>query len=146
MQPSSRYEPGDTFDEPERREGSDRERRGRIRVAGDPRRNRRAPGDGDRAENGGDESEPPELGADVEREQRERNVAGRQPDLGQRAREAEPVQQAETERDDPGPALRQAALAAPNPHDLAREEQDRQRDRRLDRRAWHMNDTEGRER
>ncbi len=61
----------------------------------------------------------------------------RQADRGEAAREAEAVQQPERERDDPGMADREARLAAPRADDLRPEEQDRQRDRGVERRRRH---------
>ena len=57
-----------------------------------------------------------------------------QADADQRAREAEAVQQAEGERHHPRVPDREARLAAPAAHDLRPEEEDAERDRRLDRR------------
>ena len=60
-----------------------------------------------------DEDELAELDADVEQQQRQRDLGLRQPHRRQPAREAEAVQQPERERDDPGVADREARLAAP---------------------------------
>src|SRR5215470_15524087 len=81
-----------------------------------------------------DEGELADLHADVEHQQRERNVGLREADRRETAREPEAVQQAERERDDPRVADREARLAAPGADDLWAEEQDRQRDRGVQRR------------
>ena len=69
----------------------------------------------------GDEGKVSELDADVEQQQRERDVPLRQPDLAQAAREAQPVQQTEAERDEPRLPLRQRQARRRRPmlsHDL----------------------------
>src|SRR5262245_26063695 len=58
-----------------------------------------------------DEAELTELDADVEAHQGERQVLTRQARIGQRRREAEAMQQAERERDDPWMADGKARLA-----------------------------------
>ena len=69
-------------------------------------------------------SELPELHPDVEEQQRDRDRVIRQADLAQRAGEAEPVQQAEREGDEPGEAGGEAVLRpARRFHDLDRDEQ-----------------------
>ena len=72
--------------------------------------------------------------SDVEEQQRQRNRILRQADLGQRARETQPVQQPERERHDPRIALRESGPALPAVHDLGRDEDDAECDQRLDRR------------
>ena len=69
-----------------------------------------------------------------------------QADRGQRAGEAEPVQQAERERDHPRPLRRQAWPAAPRVQDLRGEQQDAERDRGFDGRPGHVNNAERGER
>ena len=92
----------------------------------------------------GDENELPDLDADVEEQERQRDFVARQPKARQAAREPEAVQQPERERDDPWVADRKARLAAPDADDLRPEEQDRQRDRGVERRRRHAEDLEGR--
>ena len=99
------------------------------------------PGDAQRQE-GADEDQLADLDTDVEHEQRGRNGGLRQADLLQRAGEAEAVQQAETEGDDPGRARGQAGPAVQAVQDLHRDEGDRQRDDGLDRRAGHLHPAE----
>src|SRR5262245_23464350 len=68
----------------------------------------REQGSGD--EQGRHEGELTELDADIEREQRERDLTVGQPDLAQRARESETVQEAERHGHEPGhPAEERAA-------------------------------------
>ena len=74
-----------------------------------------------------------DFDADIEHQQRERDLRRRQPHRRQPAGEAEAVQQPEGEGHDPGVADREARLPAPRAHDLGAEEQDRQRDRRIQR-------------
>ena len=64
------------------------------------------------------------------------------PDLRQRAGKSEAVQQAEAEGDDPRRARRQPLRAAPLLHDLDGDEHDRERDRRLNQRAGHVDDAQ----
>ena len=54
-----------------------------------------------------DERELPHLDAAVEREKRRRHVVGREAELRERPREAEPVHQAEEEGDEPRRAVRE---------------------------------------
>ena len=49
-----------------------------------------------------DEHQLPDLDTEIEEQQRERDLAGGQPDLGQRAGEAQSMEQAEGEGDQPG--------------------------------------------
>ena len=77
-------------------------------------------------------------------QQRDRDRLLRQTDLGQRAGEAEAVQQAEAERDHPRRARGQARLAAQAVHDLGGDEHDAERDHRLDRRPGHVHPAERR--
>ena len=79
-----------------------------------------------------------QLDADVEHQQRDRNRVLRQSDFGQRTCEAEAVEQAETERDDPGRPRREPGLAAQPVHDLRCDEHDAQRDHRFDRWTGHV--------
>ena len=65
-----------------------------------------------------------------------RSLRGR-PALVRARREAEAVQQAEGERDDPGVADREAGLAAPRANDLRPQEEDGQRDREVQRQQRH---------
>ena len=68
------------------------------------------------------EGELPELDAKVEEQQRQRDRVLRQPDLRERAGEAEAVQQTEGEGHDPGQPRGQARPPAPRVHDLGRDE------------------------
>ena len=60
-------------------------------------------------------------------------MTGGESNLAERAGEAEAVEKAERERDEPGPAGGDASLALAGTDDLGGDEDDRQRDRRLDR-------------
>src|SRR5262245_16936991 len=111
----------------------------------DRRREIDALGDGQHGEDGADEYQLTDLHADIEAEQRERNVALRQADVDQRAGEAEAVQQAESKGDDPWPPRSHAWLAAPPPNDLTSKQDDAQRDRGLDRGPRYVHDPEGRQ-
>ena len=91
-----------------------------------------APRDDDHDTDRRDEQQLARLDPDVEEQQRQRYGLRRQADLGQCAREAEAVQQPEGERDDPRPALRQSRSPLPCVRDLAGDEDDAQRDDRLD--------------
>ena len=73
-----------------------------------------------------DEGELPDLDAEIEEQERERNRVLRQADLAERAGEAEAMQQAEREGHEPRPARRQARPAAARVHDLDGDEHDRQ--------------------
>src|SRR6516165_5697778 len=111
----------------------------------DRRREFDALGGGQHAEDCADEYELTDFHADIETEQRERNIALGQADVDQRAGEAKAVQQAEGKGDDPWPPRGQAWLAAPQSYDLASEQDDAQRDRGLDRRSRYVHDPEGRQ-
>ena len=93
-----------------------------------------------------DECELADLDADVEHEERERNILLRESDRREPAREAESVEEAERERDDPRVANREARFAAPRADDLGTEEQDRQRDRGVEGRRRHRGVAERRDR
>ena len=90
---------------------------------------------GDRALSKRDEGELSDFDANIERQERKRNVALRQAEGGQAAGEAEAVQETEREGDDPRAPDGKARLAAPGADDLRAEEQDRERDRRVERRG-----------
>ena len=62
-------------------------------------------------QNQGDETELPDFDADIEAQQRQRQVLPRQAGARQRAGEAEPMQQPERERHDPRMPDREARLA-----------------------------------
>ena len=65
---------------------------------------RRAPANGDHCQHGSDEQQLPNLHADIEEQQGDRNRRLRQADLRQRTGEPESVHQPERERHDPRPA------------------------------------------
>src|SRR5690606_17528868 len=85
------------LDRPERGNGSDHV--GRRARPSDGLGQRRAAPSPNAAEHGRDEQELTELDADVEEQQRDRHRVLRQADLGERAGEAETVQEPERERD-----------------------------------------------
>ena len=111
------------FDDPKHRDAAD----GVGRKNRRPFRQADAPQQRDDAERHDDKRELPGLDAEIEKEQRERDVVRRQSDLAQRAREAEAVQQSKRSRDQPRRALGQPALAAPAAQDFRRDENDAQR-------------------
>ena len=63
----------------------------------------------------------------------------RQSDFGQCAGETEAVQQAERERDHPGPSCGEAGLARAVARDFAGEQKNGERNGGLHRWTWHMN-------
>ena len=75
------------------------------------------------------------LHADIEREQRKRNVSLGQADFSQRTGEAKSMQQAKRERDQPGPLRGQARLSPVGSNDLAGQQENTQRNRCFDRRS-----------
>ena len=97
-------------------------------------RQRQAPRDEDDDSDRGDEQQLACLDTDVEEQQGQRHGLLWQADLGQRARKAEAVQQSEDEGNDPRPALCQPRPPLPCVHDLGGDEDDAQRNDRLDRR------------
>ena len=97
-------------------------------------------------EHDGDEQELACLDAQVEEQQRDRDVALRQPDLAQGAGEAEAVQQPERERHDPGHPRARPDPPVTRVHDLGGDEHDAERDHRLDRLRRHVDEAERRER
>src|SRR5262249_25069285 len=129
------------LDAPQRGEGSNR-------VHGDPRR-RREPRRREGAtddEDEPDEAELPDLDPDVEGEEGGRDLAGREPDLGERAREAEPVEQPEHARHQPGRASHERGPRARLTRQLDRQEEDARRDADLDRPRRDAGEAERRER
>src|SRR5690606_20405830 len=135
---------GAAFEYPKRGESTNCIRGGARPPVGN--RDREAPDGGTEREHGRYEHELAELDADVEEEERERHRALGHADLGQRAGEAEAVQQPERERDDPGEAGRQVLLLGyargAAARELRGEKQDAQGDRRFDRRARHPDPAE----
>ncbi len=80
-----------------------------------------------------DEGKLTEFNADVEEKQGRRDLSLGKPDLGEGAGKAEPVQQAEAEGRDPRAARGQAlSLSALEAQEFAGEEDDRQRDHRVE--------------
>src|SRR4029077_20331303 len=94
------------------------------------------------AKNCSDESKLSNLDATVECKKRERNVALRQPDIDQSASKAKPVQKSKYEGDCPRIAGGETALPSLKPKDLAGQKQDTERDARLDRRSWNMDNAQ----
>jgi hypothetical protein len=86
------------------------------------------PGDGDLLEgrgdeeHGADEGELAQLDADVEGEERQRDLRRGQADFGQGSGKAQAVQQTETGGDRPGGPLRQRSLAFVRAGELDRED------------------------
>ena len=80
---------------------------------------------------------------DIEKEQRQRNFGLRQAGGRKSAGKTEPVQEAEQEGHDPGIADGQARLPSPGADDLGSEEQDAQRDGRIERRQRHTGVPQG---
>src|SRR5262249_50853481 len=117
----------DAQQEPERRNAADAV--GRQRIAPARQRRLRAPMRPYQREHNEHEGKLPELGANVEEQQRERQRRLWNPQRGQRGREAEPVQQPEGERHDPRTARGESDLAALQLHDLDADEDDAERDR-----------------
>lgn len=85
-----------------------------------------------------DESNLPGLHADVEEEQRARNVTAGQADLRQRTGKAEPVQQSEREGDNPGLPIGEPPSAPLVLYELHGHEHDAQRHDRFDRVRRHL--------
>src|SRR5690349_23601681 len=73
-----------------------------------------------------DDHELPQLDAEIERDERDKQRLLRQPEVGEHRCESEAVNQAETEGDDP------ALFVDRRPDIVERRENDRERDRRLD--------------
>ncbi len=86
------------------------------------------------------------LDAEVEEQQRQRNLGRGQTDLAERARKAQAVQQAEGEGDQPGEPVGEAEPTVAAAQDLGAEEDDAERDQRIDRPRRHVEHAEGRER
>ena len=91
------------FDDPKHRDAAD----GVGREHRRPFRQPDASQQRNHAERDSDKRELARLDAEIEKEQRERNIVRRQAHFAQRAREAEPVQQPKRSRDQPGRAFGQ---------------------------------------
>ena len=108
---------GDALNDPEGREAADGIRRHgpgpcRSRYVDAPRD---PPCQRNNGEHGSDEEQLADLDADVKEQQRDRDRCLRQTDLRQRSSEAEAMQQAEGEGDNPWIPFRQPRLSPPVP-------------------------------
>src|SRR5438034_902309 len=95
-------------------------------------------------EDGQDERELPQLDAGVERHERERDVARREPRRAQGCREAEAVEEAEDGGHRPGPAPHERRRGGPAGQ-LDGQREDARADRRLDRPRGQVGDAERRQ-
>lgn len=134
------------LDEPERRHGADRI--GRRQKCGTPHPWRilqqlRA---SNHADHRCDEHQLSDFHPDVEEQQGQWNIPGRQRQTRQCPGKAKSVQEPECERHHPGALCGQAGQAPVYPDDLTGEEQYAERDCRLDRRSGHVDKPKRRQR
>src|SRR5262245_53298506 len=98
----------------------------------------------DQQQNDEHKNELPDLNADVEEQERDRQRRLRDAERRQRGGKAKTMQKAERERDHPRIARGQPRLAALKLHDLDPDEHDAQRDRRIERTLGYTNPAKGR--